>query len=255
MAKSIELKALKTIKKTKGKQNSSKNLQKFSSTDSCSKSKVVSKCENSVTNLLIDDDSKDKTEEEEFVDEEEDSSRTGIELKNQSKSDTISEPPKKGSKRANSDKTESPPTELQEHQCPDCLRVFTYMANFRKHITSVCPVRKQLSSDGTNNSSDSIPLAKSKESTEVIVIKEEKPDLEETDCSDVIDGVKQEVDDEIVFDGETRIEFTEEDNEEGVDCVSPKDESKLDLWRVKQENPQFAFKGSPGVPTFILFCS
>ena len=81
-----------------------------------------------------------------------------------------------------------------------------------------------------------------------IAIKEEKPDLDEKDMDCSL--VKEEVDHEIVFDGETKAEPIEEENE---DSVLPKDDSKLDLWRVKQENPQFAFKGSPGVYIFILF--
>ena len=220
LAKNIELKALKNIKKTKEKLNSSKKSVNTSLTNDCHTSESMAK---TVANQLIDDDSKDKTEEEELEEEkatEEQNSKPAEEVK---KSSPV----------------------IQEHQCPDCLRVFAYVANYRKHINSVCPVRKQLSVNGSDESSDSTPTTTTPQTNEVIVIKEEKPDLDEKGIDLVIkEETKEEGDDEVVFDGETKAELNEEDFTDGV---TPKDESKLDLWRVKQENPQFAFKGSPGV--------
>ena len=32
----------------------------------------------------------------------------------------------------------------QHHSCPYCQRGFTYLANYRKHIQSICPIRQQL---------------------------------------------------------------------------------------------------------------
>ena len=80
----------------------------------------------------------------------------------------------------------------------------------------------------------------------MIVIKEEKLDSDDTDLesNDLKDGAEE----EIVFEGQTTVEYNGEEVEDGCDSsIASKDDSKLDLWRVKQENPQFAFKGSPGL--------
>lgn len=218
LAKNIEIKAIKNIQKSEEKRR--KSLEKFEDN----------------LNETTADESEDKTEEEEVTDEEKE---TDVAKSND-------EVTKEGVPKVNTnDKTvvkgfaDSP----AQHQCPDCLKVFIYLRNFRKHITNGCPIRKTLYNESATSTSVPTPL-------QISVVKEEKLDSDDKDL-DCDDGKNCGDDEEVVFEGEHNGEGTDED---AMDIsVSSKEESKLDLWRVKQENPQFAFKGSPGLLFWLPF--
>lgn len=136
-------------------------------------------------------------------------------------------------------------TPMQEHRCPDCQRVFTYMANFRKHIKNICPVRRQLTDDKCNNNTSLTTNTPSNDASE-------QEDLNETDDIIEINEVKvpedqeAELKDQDMKDEEMKEEFDDEELQ--------KDESKLDLWRIKQEHPTYAFKGSPAQHHSCPYC-
>ena len=209
LAKNIEIKAIKKIQKNEEKRR--KSLEKADDT----------------LNESTADDSEDKTEEEDCTDDEGTNAPKEATQEVTTKSDPTSTPTT--DKTATKTSIESP----QEHQCPDCLKIFIYLRNFRKHITNGCPVRKTLAIEGT------IALPVTSTPLPTTTIKEEKPDAD-VEC---VDGKGCGDDDEVVIQAEHNGD--EADNSMDI-SISSKEESKLDLWRVKQENPQFAFKGSPG---------
>ncbi|XP_054165265.1 serine-rich adhesin for platelets-like [Oppia nitens] len=198
---------------------------------------------------------------------------------------------------------------LHEHQCPDCLRIFTYLANFKKHITNICPIRKQLNDEendlaiNTNSTPllTSTPISSSAASSSTAAtttklvnesislsadetIKQEKSQESGGDSKENNSSSKTIEDDDndtrksteiiinndittnddnnnnksVVTGGSGGGDDAAEDEEVLIETsssggVSSKDE-KLDLWRVKQENPQFAFKGSPAQHHSCPYC-
>jgi hypothetical protein len=243
----IEIKAIKNIQKNEEK-------KKKGSKQTALPLKSTTSDEKLVTNTELKEETQESVEEIESNDKNDSSSMTWT--PNTSNIPKITESLTKvnqNSETINSSTIDTSNNSLQEHRCPDCLRVFTYTANFRKHIKNVCPVRKQLGNGSTSTDSSlitSTPIQKSIRQTTVtevsnIVIKQEKPEIDEQ----IQNNTDVNADEEIVFEGETPVE--EEDDVIDISMAS-KDDSKLDLWRVKQENPMFAFKGSPGMKTSLL---
>lgn len=263
----------------------------------------------------------ESTEEEECEDEVEDKVEEDSTAQNCQAKVTIdkSKSPRR-SRSSNSSTSPTTPTtsaaannpylSINEHRCPDCLRVFTYMANFRKHIKNVCPVRRQ-SGDGNAIPTPvtSEPLATStpanKNSNTVTrdsVNKEavdKQEDTKESECknednnekhisnsesnndnlmiivnivsvegdnltvavekAEVVEMVSDENQEpnnnkKVKSEEDVDEEVLEAENAEEVEELPLPDDSKLDLWRIKQEHPTYAFKGSPAQHHSCPYC-
>ncbi|RWS24111.1 hypothetical protein B4U80_13267 [Leptotrombidium deliense] len=118
------------------------------------------------------------------------------------------------------------PLTSTDNRCPRCSRVFTYLANFKKHVKKNCVTRNINDSNNQKNSND-------------------------------INNDNEKLGDSLPSDDD----FTE--TEQSIECDNvehksmnglAKDTSKLDLWRIKQEHPLYAFKGSPAQHHSCPYC-
>ncbi|RWS06045.1 hypothetical protein B4U79_16252 [Dinothrombium tinctorium] len=143
---------------------------------------------------------------------------------------------------------------LQEHRCPRCSRGFTYLANFKKHVKKSC--RHKIAKDSeafdikikeeTENNSQNEPSEIFKGNQEFLTCGK----VNDANSSDDNDATETEEGDYNVN------ESNEEQEESGKNNLTAerKDNSKLDLFRVKQEHPLYAFKGSPAQHHSCPYC-
>lgn len=122
-----------------------------------------------------------------------------------------------------------------EHSCDICKRHFKYLANYRKHLPNCKPLTV------TSKESSSDPVEPPNEVTESGDKSEAQTDQSAAPESD-----------EDTRNGDVDLSPAKED--QAVKPFKATDEPKPDLWKIKQENPQYAFKGSPAQHHSCPYC-
>lgn len=122
----------------------------------------------------------------------------------------------------------------RERRCPNCLRLFKYMGNFRKHVQAGCSgnVSQQVNTANEKQSSSNVKNSKDQvqfdESSSLNMHEEQSPASDTSSCS-ASDQVGRYL----------------SRQKSSVKTSDKKNGKKVDLWKVKQDYPQYAFKGSP----------
>lgn len=136
-----------------------------------------------------------------------------------------------------------------KRRCPACSRVFKYLGNLKRHVSAGC--NSQLSTSQTQQSADN-SIAKRKKSRRGLV--SSPASISDIECENSQNSKNVQP---VFTPKETKTANVEEQitpKSDQENAKNDQDSHKLDLWKVKQEYPLYAFKGSPAQHHSCPFC-